>query len=172
MKTKKAQIKGIGIILFFTILVALSNTVFSQIDTSMNQISLNYKDFLNLVIQNNLEYAAEKYNVSIADAKIEVAKVFQNPSFAFDWAGEKEANTINGYALTMEFSKTIELGNKRKARINLAKNEKALANAMLSDYWRNLQANATLDYLTALKQRYLFEVMLNSYQMMKKLWVS
>ncbi len=169
MQTKNFYVKTFRIWLCLTTLFFLSNSAISQIDTSISHISLSYKNYLNLVINNNLEYAAEKYNINIADAKIEVAKIFQNPSFAIDWAGEKESNSINGYALTMEFSKTIELGNKRKARINLAKNEKALTNAMLNDFWRNLQADATLDYLTAIKQRYLFEVMQNSYQMMKKI---
>lgn len=137
---------------------------FSQVDSPFNLINLSYKDYLKMVVSGNLEYIAEKYNVNIANAKIEAANVFQNPSLAFDWSRNKE-----DYSLSTEISKTFELGQKRKARINLAKSESLLSNAMLIDYLRNLQADATLDYLNALKQNYLYEVMKNSYQMMKEL---
>ncbi len=117
-----------------------------------------------MVISGNLEYSAEKYNVNISEAEIEAAKVFQNPSLAFDWSGNKEENSVS-----TEISKTFELGQKRKARINLAKSQRLLTNAMLNDYLRNLMADATLDYLAALKQNYLHEATLNSFQMMKEL---
>lgn len=120
-------------------------------------------------MERNLDYIYEKYNVKIADAKIETAKIFQNPSFSLDWSGDKENNSINGYSISGELSKTFELGQKRKARIDLAKSESQLTNALLNDFFKNLQADATLDYLNALKQNYLFKVMLNSYQTMKAL---
>ncbi|SDC54701.1 outer membrane protein, cobalt-zinc-cadmium efflux system [Williamwhitmania taraxaci] len=150
--------------LCFSALLALSSLAFSQVDTSFNRINLSYTDYLSMVVRGNLEYAVEKYSINIADAKIEAAKVFQNPSLAFDWSRDEE-----NYSLSAEISKTFELGQKRKARINLAKSERSVANAMLLDYLRNLQADATLDYLAALKQNYLFRVMLNSYQTMKEL---
>ncbi|MBI5539081.1 MAG: TolC family protein [Bacteroidia bacterium] len=155
--------------LSFTICLCLSQFAFSQVDSSFNRINLNYKDYLKMVVSGNLEYLTEKYNVNIADAKVEAARIFQNPSLAVDWAGNKEDDAINGYSFSTEISKSINFVQKRKARINLAKSESALTNALLADYLRNLQADATLDFLTALKQNYLFAVMLNSYQMMKEL---
>ena len=142
---------------------------FSQADSSFASLTISYKDYLNLVISHNLEYTAEKFNVNIADAKIEAAKVFQNPTVEFDYGRNKEGNRENGYSLTAELSKTIETGQKRKARINFAKSEGTLVKAQLDEYLRNLLADATLDYLNALKQIYLYDVMLNSYQMMKEL---
>lgn len=159
--------KKIGLIII--IILSISQFSFSQVDSSFNYIDLRYEDYLKMVVTGNLEFIAEKYNMNIADAKIESAKVFQNSYISFDWAGNNENNSIHGYSVSTEISKTFELGQKRKARINLAKSESTLTNALLTEYFRNLQADATLDYLTALKQNYLFEVMLNSYQMMKKL---
>ncbi len=156
-----------GLSLIFILLI--SGSAFSQIDTSFNHINLTYKDYMKMVVSRNLGYAAEKYNLNIAEAKIKAAKVFQNPTIAIDWSGNKENNSINGYSISTEISKTFELGQKRKARINLAKSENTLALAQFNDYFRNLQADATLDYLLALKQNSLFEVMLNSYQMIKEL---
>jgi cobalt-zinc-cadmium efflux system outer membrane protein len=162
----KGMIKfGLSIIF----ILSISQPLFSQTDSLISHINLSYKDYLKMVISGNLEYIAEKYNMNIADAKIESAKVFQNPYMSFDWSGNNEDKSINGYSFSTEISKTFELGQKRKARINLAKSESTLTNALLTDYLQHLQADATLDYLTALKQNYLFEVMLNSYQTMKKL---
>jgi len=146
------------------IVTSVTESAFSQSNTTNNQIELGYKEYLNLVINNNLEYTSEKYNINIADAKIQAAKVFQNPSLSIDWSGNKD-----GYSLSTELSKTFEIGQKRKARINLAKSERELTNALLNDYLRNLQADATIDYLEAVKQNYLYNVMLSSYKMMKEL---
>ena len=137
---------------------------FSQVVPSAKNVSISYQDYLKMVLDNNLDYASEKYNVNIADAKIEAAKIFKDPVLSFDWSGDKELNSY-----TTEISKTFELGQKRKARINLARSESSLANSILNDYLRNLLADATLDYLAALKQNYLYEGMLSSFQMMKEL---
>lgn len=161
------SIKRTGLSL--AILMSVFHNTFSQVDSSFTRLNLSYKDYLKLVISSNLEYSAEKFNINIADAKIEAARVFQNPSIEFDYGRNKEENSDHGYSLSAEISKTFELGQKRKARINFAKSESTLANTQLDDYLRNLMADATLDYLNALKQKYLYEVMLNSYQMMKEL---
>ena len=42
-------------------------------------VPLAFDAFLAEVAQNNLEYAAQRYNVSIAQAQIVQAKVFPNP---------------------------------------------------------------------------------------------
>lgn len=156
------------IALIFIQLSTLS-IIFAQVDTSFKRTLLPYQTYMEMVMEGNLDYIYEKYNVKIADAKIEAAKVFQNPSFALDLSRDKEGNSIPGYSFSGEFSKTFELGQKRKARIDLAKSESQLTNALLTSFFRNLQADATLDYLTALKEDYLFNVMLNSYKTMKEL---
>ncbi|MDY0199628.1 MAG: TolC family protein [Tenuifilaceae bacterium] len=124
---------------------------------------------MNRVINNNLEYAVERFNVNISNARVEAARIFQDPTIALDWAGNKEGRSINDYSLSTELSKTFELGGKRKARINLAKSESALTTALLANYLRNLQADATIDYLTAIAHNYLYKVNQSSYQMMKEL---
>ena len=65
--------------------------------------------------------------------------------------------------------KTIDLGGERKVRIDLTRSEKELTMSLVADYFRNLQAEATLFYLEAMKHRQLFIVRYNSYQTMKKL---
>jgi cobalt-zinc-cadmium efflux system outer membrane protein len=151
------------------ILLCLSSLLSAQTDSSFVHIDLTYKDYLNKVVSGNLDFAAQKFNVDIAKAQIEAAKIFQNPSIAVEWTGNKESVARNGYGVSTQLTQTIELGGKRKARINFAKSGSLLTDALLKDYLRNLQADATLDYLNALKQTKLYDVMMDSYQLMKKL---
>lgn len=152
-----------------SMLLCLSSFLYGQSDSSFFHLDLTYKDYLKQVVDGNLDFAAQKFNVDIAKAQIDAAKIFQDPSLAVGWTGSKENVAKNGYSVSTQLTQTIELGGKRKARINFAKSESLLSEASLKDYLRNLQADATLDYLTALKQNKLYEVMLNSYQLMKKL---
>jgi len=151
------------------IYVCTSQEIKAQTDTTFNRINLTYENYMMNVLNHNLDFAAQKFNVSIADAQIEAARVFKDPIVAINWTGNKENISKNGFGVSSQITQTIELGQKRKARINFAKSQSEISEALLKDYLRNLQADATLDYMNALKQNQFFKVMLNSYQLMKKL---
>lgn len=165
MKNKK--IKTISFFLLFSVFPFMG--IFSQeIDTNI-KISITYKDYWDIILHNNLTYLSQQHNVNIADANIQVAKLFQNPSFTFESSGNGVHHSFSEYGFTTEISKTFELFPKRIARINLAKSEKELSIALLKEFLQNLQAIATLDYLEALKNQFLFDVTQNSYLMMSAL---
>ncbi len=123
-------------------------------------VYLGYKEYMEMVLSSNLAYAAGKYDVSISEAQIQAARVFQDPTISFDWSG---SNDEHGYSTEIE--KSFEPG-RRRARINLAQSEHLLAGEMLNDHLRNLRADATLDYLDAMRHERLYEVMVNSYEML------
>ena len=141
----------------------------AQIDTSFNRKIVPYADYLSLVGQNNLLYAAEKLNVNISEAGIEVAKIFPNPQLYYGYFDNGQNRSKMGYGYSVNASTIIELGGKRKARIDLASNYTELTRALLSNYFRNLRADATLVYLTALKSKNIVDVMTNSYLSIKRL---
>jgi cobalt-zinc-cadmium efflux system outer membrane protein len=141
----------------------------AQTGNTSREIKLNFKSYMELVRTRNLDYAAQKYNVSISDAAIEVAKVFQDPSISFDFINNRQGNVQSERDYSIELGKTFELGGKRKARINLAKSNSALTKALLDDYFRKLRAEAALAYLEALKQTSLLKVKSDSYKLMKQL---
>jgi cobalt-zinc-cadmium efflux system outer membrane protein len=155
--------------LCLSILLCLSSFLYAQSDSSFVHLDLTYKNYLKKVVGGNLDFAAQKFNVDIAKVQIDAARIFQDPTLAVEWTGNKENIEKNGYSVSTQLTQTIELGGKRKARINFAKSESLLSEALLKDYLRNLLSDATLDYLNALKQNELYQVMLNSYQLMKKL---
>ncbi|MCD6346550.1 MAG: TolC family protein [Bacteroidales bacterium] len=147
----------------------IGQPILAQVDKMSNDQRLSFSNFLHLVSHNNLEYAAEKYNVQVSEAAIELAKVFPNPSFSLDWADSREGQSRTGYGIVSEVGTTLEMGGKRKARIDLARSERDLTQALLDDYFRNLRADATIVYLEAVKQDQLYQVLLDSYQTMKQL---
>jgi len=155
---------------FITGILCLSiGTSYSQVDTTFIKHNITFGEYSRLVRSHNLEYAAEKFNVTISEAAVEAAKIFPDPYLALDYSESREDGLRSGYEYSSEFGTTIELGGKRRARIDLAKSENDLTKALLEDYFRNLQAEATLYYLEALKQKKIFEVSCNSYTTMKKL---
>ena len=104
-----------------------------------------------------------------ADAAIEIAKVFPDPTLSFDLTQNREGTVSTGHDLYSELGTTIELFGKRRARIDLAKSGHELSKALLADFYRNMQSDAAIAFLEALKQRQLYSVKLSSYQTMKRL---
>ncbi|WP_367867758.1 TolC family protein [Pedobacter sp. WC2423] len=141
----------------------------AQVDTLSLKSKISMLQFLNRVGKENLGYAAEKYNVNIAEAGIETAKIFPDPEFSAGVFDNQQVKLKLGQGVTLGLGTTIELGGKRKARISLAQSMTELNKALLLDYLRNLRADAALAYYTAIQQYELLQVQHYSYQMMKQL---
>ena len=116
-----------------------------------------------------MNYVAQKFNVNIAEAGIETAKIFPDPQLEVGGFDNGQRRMSMGYGFNSGLSWTLELGGKRKARIDLAKSEAELSKLLLLDYFRNLRADATLNYLTALQNKLLLDVKISSYQSMNQL---
>lgn len=151
------------------LLMMLGSSVHAQVDTSFYQLKLSFPAYLKMVGQNNLGYAAEKFKVSIAEADALSAKVFPDPELSFGAGDHGQRRMKMGYEISSGLSYTLEMGGKRRARINLANKEAELAQLLLDDYFRNLRADATAAYLNAVKEKALLRLKMNSYDMMKKL---
>jgi cobalt-zinc-cadmium efflux system outer membrane protein len=156
------------IVLLSFILTFAGKMVFAQNNTSFVKQPVNLTEFLQMVSKNNLEFAAEKYNVQISEAAIEMARVVPDPTFSFDWIENREEKNRSGFGYASELGTTLEFG-KRRARIALAKSELSLTQAQLDDYFRNLRADATLTFLEAKKQQQLYLIKQKLFLTMKKL---
>ncbi len=124
---------------------------------------LSFEEYLSLVGKKNLGYASQKYNVSIADAAIQTASMFPDPQLEVETTNNG-VNQNMGYVYGTSIGWTLELGGKRKARINLAKNQSELSKIQLQDFFRNLRAEASVGYIEALRYKALLEVQQDSYQ--------
>lgn len=146
-------------LLLFTLCVALGLSGFSQ--TALKPIS--YSIYMQKVDSGNLEYAAQKLNVSIAQAQIVAAKVRNDPELGFSYFNNEQSKKKMGYGGSISLSQTFTFG-KRSAAIGLAKSESELSSALLGDYLRNLHADAAISFYEALKQKKLCEIKKNAYQ--------
>jgi cobalt-zinc-cadmium efflux system outer membrane protein len=162
--------KNLILIAFLTVLKL--QIIFAQDIIPFNHYDLGFTEYLEQVKTHNIEYAAEKLNINISEAAIEAAKVFSDPYISLDLIEDLETKTQTGYGFSSELGKTVDLGGERKARINLSQSENQMTIALLTDYFRKLQAEATLVYLHAMQHMQLFKVRYDSYQTMKKLYES
>lgn len=140
-----------------------------QSDTTFQKKPVLYREFIETVGKNNVAYAAEKFSVNISEANIESAKIFPDPELTTGWFDNGQRRMNMGYGYSAELGWLLELGGKRKARINLAKSEAELTKFLLQDYFRNLRADATTRYLEAIQNEQLVNVQLNSYDAMTQL---
>lgn len=151
------------------ILLMFAVNVTAQSDLTYIEKPIDYNTYLQLVINKNLEYAAEKFNVDISDANIKTAHSFPDPQLTFEGVDNGERRMKMGYEFGASLDWTLELGGKRKARIELAKSESELSRNLLEDYFRNLRAKATLQFLIALRDEMLYESQKEVYENLQKI---
>jgi cobalt-zinc-cadmium efflux system outer membrane protein len=108
---------------------------------------ISFKTFLQEVERSNLDYAAQRYSVPIAEALVTAARVYPNPTlqsgYSTDASHEKQATAYAG-----GITQTILLGGKIRARTEVAKSYLLVNAAQLEDFFRNLRgiaANAYID---------------------------
>jgi cobalt-zinc-cadmium efflux system outer membrane protein len=113
---------------------------------------ITFDQFLNEVASANLDYAAQRYNVSIAQAGIAAAREFPNPVLQVNSGSdithsgrEKLPSNVGGSLV-----QTLELGGKRKYRILAARRSFAATASTLEDFLRNLKLDAATAFADAL----------------------
>lgn len=124
---------------------------------------LAYDEFIREVLQANLDYVAQRYNVDIAKAQLEGAKLLPNPTLELD--GNRDLTYHNRYATgadgqpallrqvesrSIGLTETLPLGGKRKWRIRVAEQTYRAAAATVDDFLRNLKIDASEAFAEAL----------------------
>ena len=151
MEFKKFSV-WIALLLFQAVVVA----------QSPQPTTLTIKQAEELFFKNNFLLLAQQYNIDKAGAQIIQAKVYPNPEVTADMVGFEGQNNryfptgSNGnFAAGLE--QLILLGGKRKAQIELAKMDKKLAEAELTDITRNLQLQIWEAFYTLHNQQMVIE---------------
>ncbi|MBC9934105.1 TolC family protein [Chitinophaga qingshengii] len=130
---------------------------------------LDFSTYLAGVRSHNLGYAAEKFNMDVAAANVLTAKVFPDPEISAGVFDNGQRRMQQGYGFSSGIGYTLELGGKRRARIGVAKSEAEVTRYLLEDYFRNLRADATLAFLSAMQQQRLYDIKMEAYQYMQQL---
>ena len=103
-----------NIVLLLLMVEAVLIPTFAQMPEIKQGQSISFEEYLNRVGKKNLSYLAEKLNVSIADAEVIARKIFPDPELEFEAGNET-------FSLGVSYS--LEMGNKRGARIKLARTQ-------------------------------------------------
>ncbi|MTG96627.1 MULTISPECIES: TolC family protein [Myroides] len=157
---------GIGLVILCS-----GSTLYAQnghTENSGNKNAITYKEFLSRMISNNLSYTAERFNIDIAEAEVQAAKAFPDPELSFGWADNQQKRMQMGYGFEAELSWDLELGGKRKARKNLARDQKVLAELELQEFFHTLRAESTVTFLEGMQNKMLFDIQRDSYLSMQQ----
>jgi len=114
---------------------------------------IKLEDYLSKVVSSNLAYAAQRYNVTVAETVVAAAKLFQNPVLQVG-SGGHDMTYYGRQELpgTYQFmiSQTFELGGKRFKRWLVARKNYAATSATLQSFLQNLRLDASAAYADAI----------------------
>lgn len=131
--------------------------------------ALGLDDYLGLVGRANLDLAAQRYNVPIAQAQVTLARTFPEPTLSGGIAGYDIR--FSGAPTTFELgiSEEIELGGKRKNRRIAAEHAAVGAKDDLDDFVRTLRGQAAGAFVDALAARLVLERKQRTFDTLTKL---
>ena len=120
---------------------------------SFGAAAQTFDSFMSAVEKHNSGYLAEKYNIDIAEANSEAAKVFNDPELSVEYGDNQDRVLMMGRTLEAGLSYSFNLGNPRRARISVAKSEEEITRALVADYFRNLRCEAMVAWAQAWEAR-------------------
>jgi cobalt-zinc-cadmium efflux system outer membrane protein len=141
-------------------------------DTLPDERFIGFREFLAAVVANNLDYAVQKYNVSIAEAQVTIAKLCPDPSPSIGYTKDISnvpASQKFGDVWSVGASETILLGGKVGARSGVAEQNESLAEAQTEDFFRNLCAAAAQAYIASVIADSTYEADVRSYENLAEL---
>ena len=131
--------------------------------------TLDYRQYMQAVARDNAALMAEKYNVEIAAANLQAAKVFNDPELSVAYSDNQERTLMMGRSYEAGLSYGFSLGGVRRARIGVAATEQELTEAALADYFRMLREEATVAWSEAWAARERERVLQSSYETMQRI---
>ncbi|PWT83727.1 MAG: hypothetical protein C5B44_00135 [Acidobacteria bacterium] len=143
---------------YLVVVCCVTVSALEKVPAQNTQQQITVDQAVQEAIEKNLGLLAERYNLSIAEARILTAKLRPNPVFSLEAshlnfllpAGNAAEAGPNEYAARTDF--VIERGGKREKRIEVAEQARAVAELQLLDSIRTVVLdvqNAAVDVLSA-----------------------
>lgn len=152
---------------FFFIFGFIGLTVVAQ--ESEERTTVSYKDYIQMVLQNNEDYQGNRLESEIAKEEISISKMRPDPELELLYRENTEDHMRKGPGVEGGISWDLEFGGKRKSRIQYATKASELTDMELQDYEQNLRLEASLIYLATIKDQQLYEVQKASYEGMRQI---
>ena len=138
---------------------------------ALNAQEITYGEYMQRALKGNAALAAQSMNIEIADAEVKSSRTYNDPTIAIAYGNNEDWNTKLGESITAELSRTFTFG-VRKAGIVLAQQEREMTAAVVQEYLRNFQADATIAYLSHLKAIALKENLAENYDNLREISTS
>ncbi|MBK9389528.1 MAG: TolC family protein [Bacteroidetes bacterium] len=160
-----------GLILFMVYLSSalITQTSYSQLKPGYIVMPVTLNDYILNVSKGNLGYIAAQFNVSIAEAEQQAAKIFPDPEISLAYVNNEDKIMRMGQSYDAGLSYPINLGNSRKATIELARTQLDLSKLMLKLFFKNLRADAAKSYFTAVRDRQISKLQNDTYELLKNM---
>lgn len=155
-----------NILLLSTLLLAL---VAQGQERTPVRLSLSLKQYLAAVAKGNLSYAAQVFNVAIAEAELKAARIFPDPEISFSYSNNQDNTLKMGQGIETSISYPISFGNKRGAALALSRGGYEQSLSALDAFFLSLRADATLAYLAATHSHEQLALQTDSYAQLRKL---
>jgi cobalt-zinc-cadmium efflux system outer membrane protein len=163
--------KTINKILIFYLLsgIYFIDRINAQVINENAVIPMSLPGFLKGVVKGNLGYIAEQFNVGIAEAELNAAKIFPDHDLSLTYSNNEDRKLQMGQSVEAGINYQINTGNKRKAGINLARSQYELSELLLESFFQNLRADAALCYFAGVKSRQKYLLMVNMQKQVQEL---
>lgn len=148
----------------------------SLVDLSMDSVktwpAINFNTFYRRTAGRNLQYAAQLYNINITDAYLIQAGISPDPVLSAGYYNNGQTRLATGLGFSAQISKTVELGGKRRARINLAISQAELQKASVADFFRQLRADAAINFLEGMRRQKTYLIQRTNYDYLRQLAIA
>src|SRR5262249_23543503 len=115
--------------------------------------ALDLEGYLIFVARNNMPLAAQRMNIDIAEAQVDVAGAFPEPQLTAGPASLDVTQKGSPTAIEAGVSETFELGGKRGGRVAVADHAVVGARRDFDDFLRTLKGSAANAFVDALAAR-------------------
>jgi cobalt-zinc-cadmium efflux system outer membrane protein len=139
-------------------MAALLIILASAVAHGQQLLSLNAQQVDSLFLQHNLILLAQQYNIDTQEALIIQSKTYPNPIFtadinAIDPQNNKEFHVGNTGQKAFSIEQLILLGGKRKVEIDMARQNKKIAELEFDDLLRNLNYQLRGSFFSLYRQK-------------------
>src|SRR5690625_2937520 len=149
--------------------IILSFSVFSIDAVAQETIETDYTSFIEMVIQKNREYQVQQLDVLDYEAGVKAAGVRADPELEVSYLENRENKLRKGPGFEGQLSWDLEFGGKRKARINVAREQYRWSREILKGAEENLKMEASIAYLESVLAEQAFSVIEKAYQSMSRI---
>jgi cobalt-zinc-cadmium efflux system outer membrane protein len=143
------------IFLQFILLIFL-HEAHSQQEITYKSNPVTLSQYLAGVRKGNLGYIAGRFNVSIAEAELNASKALPDPEVSLVYSNNQDWVLRMGQSYETVIGYPVNLGNKRKSGISLARSQFELSRLVLDTYFQNLRADATISYFACLRNQRIY----------------